>query len=108
MALLGPEGLERVAAACHANTVRLAEKLSALPGVSKVFSRPVFHELVLRLNKPAKQVLAELAQRNILGGFDLSEHYPELGHSLLVCATETKTAADLDAYTQQLRRILAT
>ncbi len=108
MALLGPEGLERVAAACHANTVRLAEKLSALPGVSKVFSRPVFHELVLRLNKPAKQVLAELAQRNILGGFDLSEHYPELGHALLVCATETKTAADLDAYTQQLRRILAT
>ncbi len=108
MALLGPEGLERVAAACHANTVRLAEKLSTLPGVSKVFSRPVFHERVLRLNKPAKQVLAELAQQNILGGFDLSEHYPELGHALLVCATETKTAADLDAYTQQLRRILAT
>ncbi len=105
MALLGPEGLERV---CHANTVRLAEKLSALPGVSKVFSRPVFHELVLRLNKPAEQVLAELAQQNILGGFDLSEHYPELGHALLVCATETKTTADLDAYTQQLPRILAT
>jgi glycine dehydrogenase subunit 1 len=108
MALLGPQGLERVAAACHANTIELADKLSALPGVSRVFSRPVFHETVLRLNKPVKQALAQLAEQNILGGFDLGEHYPELGHALLVCATETKTAADLDAYTQQLRRILST
>ncbi|MCL4315956.1 MAG: aminomethyl-transferring glycine dehydrogenase subunit GcvPA, partial [Gammaproteobacteria bacterium] len=107
MTLLGPEGLERVATACHANTVRLTEKLCALPGVSKVFTRPVFHETVVRLNKPVRQVLAQLAQQNILGGFDLGEHYPELGNALLVCATETKTAADLDAYAEQLRRILA-
>src|SRR3569832_594715 len=33
MSLLGAEGLERVAAASHANTVRLKEKLTALPGV---------------------------------------------------------------------------
>ncbi|RJQ49398.1 MAG: aminomethyl-transferring glycine dehydrogenase subunit GcvPA [Gammaproteobacteria bacterium] len=108
MALLGPEGLERAAAACHANTARLTEKLCALPGVSKIFGRPVFHEMVVRLNKPVKPVLAELARHNILGGFDLSGHYPELGDALLVCATETKTAADLDVYTQQLRRILST
>ncbi len=106
MALLGPEGLERVAAACHANTHRLMEKLCTIPGVSRVFSRPLFHEVVLRVNKPARDVLKALAANNILGGYDLSAHYPELGDAILVCATETKNDADLDAYAASLRRIL--
>lgn len=106
MALLGPEGLERVAAACHANTGRLVERLSAIPGVSRVFNGPFFHEAVLRVNKPARDVLTALAADNILGGYDLSAHYPELGEAILVCATETKNDADLDTYADSLRRIL--
>ncbi len=106
MALLGPEGLERAAAVCHANTVALLKKLTAIPGVTQVFSRPVFHEAVLRLNKPAREVLHALEQDNVLGGYVLHEHYPELGDAMLVCATETKSAADLDTYATQLRRIL--
>jgi glycine dehydrogenase subunit 1 len=43
-------------------------------------------------------VLAAMADHGILGGLDLSERYPELGHALLVCATETKLAVDIDAY----------
>ena len=48
-----------------------------------------------------------LAQRGILGGFDLSRHYPELGHALLVCATETKTAEQIATYRRVLASILA-
>jgi glycine dehydrogenase subunit 1 len=36
----------------------------------------------------------------------LTEGYPELGHALLVCATETKTAADIAAYASALQDIL--
>jgi glycine dehydrogenase subunit 1 len=36
----------------------------------------------------------------------LVEHYPELGNAILVCATETRTAADLDSYRSHLQRIL--
>ncbi len=107
MALLGPEGLERAAAASHANTVALLGKLSAIPGVTRAFSRPVFHEAVLRLSKPVSRVLRELEEANLLGGYALGEHYPELGDALLVCATETKTAADLDRYATELRRIMS-
>jgi glycine dehydrogenase subunit 1 len=32
--------------------------------------------------------------------------YPELGHALLVCATETKTPADLQKYADHLGRIM--
>jgi glycine dehydrogenase subunit 1 len=107
MALLGPEGLERAAAASHANTVALLEKLTAIPGMTRAFSRPVFHEAVVRLNKPVREVLHALEKDNLLGGHALDEHYPELGDSILVCATETKTTADLDTYAAHLRRIMS-
>ena len=56
------------------------------------FTAPRFHEAVLLLDRPVAPVLAALARRGILGGLDLTERYPELGHALLVCATETKLA----------------
>ena len=60
MALLGPEGLERVAAASHANTLALVEKLTAIKGVTRVFNRPVFHETVLRLDMPVSETATAL------------------------------------------------
>ncbi|MFQ5546217.1 MAG: aminomethyl-transferring glycine dehydrogenase subunit GcvPA, partial [Acidiferrobacterales bacterium] len=107
MALLGPEGLERVAAQCHANTQALVAKLTAVTGVERVFARPIFHEAVLRLNAPARGVLDSLETEGILGGYDLSPHYPELGEALLVCATETRTPQDIDNYAMHLERILS-
>ena len=106
MALLGPEGLERVAAQSHANTQRLVDMLCAIPGVSRVFQRPTFHETALRFDKPAQAILQALATDNILGGYDLSAHYPELDQAVLVCVTETKLDTDLDAYATSLQRIL--
>ncbi len=107
MSLLGPEGLKRVAAASHANTRSLLEKLSAITGVQRVFSAHCFHEAVIQIDAPAGEVLRALQAQGILGGYDLSGDYPELGNAILVCATETKTAADLDLYAQQLARILS-
>jgi len=102
MSLLGPEGLERVAGACHANTRTLIERLTSIDGVEPVFNRPVFHEGVLRMNRSVADVLRALAADGILGGFDLTQHYPELGDALLVCATETRTTADIERYRERL------
>jgi glycine dehydrogenase subunit 1 len=107
MALMGAEGLERVAAACHANTAALVEQLCAIPGVAPAFDRPVFHERALRLPAPAGEVLRLLAAHNILGGYDLAADYPELGSAVLVCATELRTAAEIAQYAQKLGRVIA-
>ncbi|MBD3812103.1 MAG: glycine dehydrogenase, partial [Betaproteobacteria bacterium] len=107
MSLLGPQGLAKVAANSHANTVALADKLAAIPGVTRAFASPFFHEVVLKLNDNARDVLRALRAQGILGGLDLSGWYPELGQAILVCVTETKTAADLDHYAQQMERILS-
>ena len=106
MSLLGAEGLERVAATSQQRTRELVEALTALPGVSLRFPGPRFHEAVLELETPVEPVLEGLAARNIVGGYDLSPHYPDLGNALLVCATETRTAADIDAYAKALAEVL--
>jgi len=106
LALLGAAGIARAAAASHANTQALLQRLTGIPGVERVFGAPFFHEAVLRLPRPAAGVLQALRQRGMLGGLDLAPHYPELGHCLLVCATETKTENDLAAFETALREVL--
>jgi len=107
MALLGAEGLERVAAACYANTRDLAARLNSIDGVEPLFDRPVFHERALRLPAPADEILRALAAHGLLGGYDLSREYPELGDAVLVCATELRTEEDLDIYGDKLARVIA-
>ncbi|HET9864516.1 MAG TPA: aminomethyl-transferring glycine dehydrogenase subunit GcvPA [Steroidobacteraceae bacterium] len=106
LSLLGPEGLARVANECHRNLGELVGALTRLKGVKLAFEKPRFHEAVLLLDRPVAPVLAELARRGIVGGFDLSADYPELGNALLVCATETRTAADIKAYADALAETL--
>ena len=106
MALLGVDGLRRVATASHANTQALAKLASAVSGVKLSFSSTNFHEVVLQLPKPSAAVLASMAEQGVLGGFDLQPHYPRLGNAILVCATETKTDEDLQSYVDALRHAL--
>lgn len=107
MSLLGPEGLTTIASNSHANTHLLKQKLTALDGVEPVFDRPEFHETALRLNKPVNEVIERLSQQGIIAGFDLSADYPEIGNALLVCATETKTEQDLDAFARALETAIS-
>jgi glycine dehydrogenase subunit 1 len=106
LALLGAEGLRNVAAASHASTATLIERLSRVAGVTRRFASPVFHEVVLTFPAPAGQLLAKLRSRGVLGGYELSRDYPELANSVLVCATETKTATDIERYAQALTESL--
>ena len=102
----GLGGLRRVALQSHANTRALADRAAALDGVRVAF-RDFFHETVLVLDRPVAPVLEALAQQDVLGGYDLSADYPELGAALLVCATEQRSPADIDTYVNALRDTLA-
>jgi glycine dehydrogenase subunit 1 len=106
MSLLGPKGLEAVAQASMQRTADLIAALGKVPGVKRAFTAPHFHEAVLILDRPPAAILAALARRGILGGLDLSDRYPELGHALLVCATETKLGADIDGYAAALAEVM--
>ena len=87
--------------------MKLQRMLCELDGVERTFSAPYFHEVVVSLDTPVKGVLETLSKQDILGGFDLSTDFPELGNALLVCATETKTDADLQTLREALAGALA-
>jgi glycine dehydrogenase subunit 1 len=107
MSLLGTDGLAAVARQSAANTAKLVAGLTSIDGVERLFDGPSFHEVALRLERPVGPVLEALAAKNILGGYDLGADLPELGNALLVCATETKTDADIGAYVEAMREIFS-
>ncbi|MFL6619150.1 MAG: aminomethyl-transferring glycine dehydrogenase subunit GcvPA [Povalibacter sp.] len=106
MSLMGSQGLEQIAATCQTRTSELVKALTAIPGVKLAFSGPRFHEAVLQLDRKVSDVLEGLAQRGVVGGYDLSGKYPELGNALLVCATETRTAEDIQTYAKALAEVV--
>jgi glycine dehydrogenase subunit 1 len=106
MSLLGPRGLVQVASACMERSAQLVDALTRVNGVRLAFDRPRFHEALLLLDRPVRGVLEALAARGIVGGCDVSGDYPSLGNGLLVCATETRTAEDVEAYARALADIM--
>ncbi|AOU97154.1 glycine dehydrogenase (aminomethyl-transferring) [Acidihalobacter yilgarnensis] len=105
MAILGPEGLARAAGSSYANTHALVDRADAL-GVRPVFTGDYFHEVALRLPRPAADVLAAMAADGIQAGYDLGKIDSSLDNALLVCATETKIPEDIDRYIDSLKRAL--
>ena len=106
MSLMGPEGLKRVAAQCHANTRLLAQKLAKLSNIKVLSTQPYFHEIVVQLTKPVQPVLAKLAAEGIQAGYDLSAKFPELGNALLICSTEVHVEEDINELVQGLQKVL--
>ena len=106
VSLLGAEGLGRVAGMAHRRTTELCTVLCELPGVERVFNRPFFHEVVIRLDRPIAPLLDMLADQGVFGGLDLTASHPQLGNALLLCATETKSEADIVRYRDLLAEII--
>ena len=109
LALLGEEGLTRLARLNHAAAVALAERLEAVPGV-RIVNRTFFNEFAVRLPCPAAPAVEALASRGVLGGIPVGRLYPdrpELADLMLVAATETATEADMDRLALGLAEVLS-
>ncbi len=108
MTLLGEAGLTRPARVNHANAVKLADALAAVPGV-EVLNGTFFNEFTVRLRRPAAHVVEALAERGVLGGVPVSRLLPGAGLDdlLLVASTEVNTDEDRAAFAAALKEVLA-
>jgi len=94
---LGPQGLREVALQNLRKAAYAKDRLAKVPGCSVRFRGPTFNEFILRTQKKPAGLLAKLRKQQIIGGLELGRFYPELADCLLVCVTEQKTRADIDA-----------
>jgi glycine dehydrogenase subunit 1 len=109
MSLLGEKGLRDVAMANHARAVQTAEALSAIPGVT-VLNEAFFNEFTLKLSKPSRDIVRDLAEQNVLAGVSLGRLFPDhqsLEHGMIVAATECTQDKDIDALVTALTGALA-
>jgi glycine dehydrogenase subunit 1 len=106
LSLLGEDGFTRLARINHANACALAGRLAQVPGVS-VLNDGFFNEFTVRLPRPAAAVVEDLAARGVLGGVPVSRLFDgELPDLLLVAATETNTADDIETFATALTEVL--
>jgi glycine dehydrogenase subunit 1 len=109
MTLLGERGLRDLAALNHSLAVTAADRLARVDGIS-VINDAFFNEFTIRLSKPARQIVRNLAGRGILGGVSLARLYPgstALENGLVVAVTETTTVEDIEALAVALEGELA-
>ena len=108
MSLLGGEGIAQLAAVNHGRAQATAAALASIPGVS-VLNDAYVNEFTVILPSDAREAVAALAERGILGGVALGRLYPTesgLHGGLLVTATECTTDEDIAALVSALKEVL--
>jgi glycine dehydrogenase subunit 1 len=108
LSLLGEAGFRRLAELNHAAAVTLAGKLGGVRG-ARVLGEAFFNEFTLALPRPAAPVVEALVAKGVLGGVPAARLWPErpeLANHLIVAATETNTAAEMDLFARALAEVL--
>jgi glycine dehydrogenase subunit 1 len=107
MAALGKTGLRRLAEVNAQRAHYTRQRLCAMPGIRPAFDAPTFNEFVLRTPVAPDDLNAQLWQRGILGGLALGRWYPELPDGWLVCVTEARTRAEIDALVAAVSEVMS-
>ena len=105
LSVLGPDGLADVAQRCLDNAHYLHGKLLEI-GLKPLSNRPFFMEFAVVTPRPASYYIEALSAKGILPGYDLGSFDPSLNHTLLCCATEIFSKAQLDQFVSEMRDLL--
>lgn len=109
MSLLGEAGLVRLARLNHERACKLADALSAVPGV-EVLNDTFFNEFTVCFAKPATDIIDALVTKNILGGVPVSRlepDKPDLENLAVLAATELTSDSDIAVLAAALTEVLA-
>jgi glycine dehydrogenase subunit 1 len=97
VAVLGPQGLRKVALENIRRAKQLAERIDPLESFeAPAFPGAHFNEFVVRSEIPYHRVHKALLAAGVHGGLPLTAHFPELGEAALFATTEVHTEADYE------------
>ncbi len=104
---MGKEGFRQVACCNAQRAGELYDGLTGIKGVHAAFDRPFFNEFTVVLDKPVGAVQKALMEEKFIAGLDLEKYYPLMKNHLLLCATETKTSDNVQAFVAAFKKVMA-
>ncbi len=106
MAAMGRQGLRRVAELSYHKAHYAAARINEIDGFEVLSTWPFFKEFVVKCPAPVSKVNDYLIDEwGILGGYDLSQDYPQMENAMLLCVTEMNTREEIDALIEALQEI---
>jgi glycine dehydrogenase subunit 1 len=105
MSLLGKNGLRQVAELCFHKAHYAAGAIASLPGYSLWSLTPFFNEFVVQTPAPVSEINDLMLDHDILGGYDLSQEYPDHSRHMLIAVTEMNTRAQIDQLVEVLSEV---
>ena len=105
MALMGKEGISKVAELSTRKSHYLAEQINGLKGYELMFSAPFFKEFVVKTPVAPAKLIESLLDEKIFAGIDLSSYDYGLENCMLVCVTEKRTKEEMDKFVNSLSNV---
>jgi glycine dehydrogenase subunit 1 len=105
LALMGKNGLYKIAELCIQKSHYLAEQIAGVDGFSLKYDRPFFKEFVVQSEQNVSTVINKMRLHGILAGIPLGEVDENLADCFLCSVTEKKSREELDHYSQTLSHL---
>ncbi|MFM8319970.1 MAG: aminomethyl-transferring glycine dehydrogenase subunit GcvPA [Chloroflexota bacterium] len=105
MSIMGKQGLKEVAELCYHKAHYAAQAIAQVPGYKVWSDAPFFNEFVIETPAPVAEINEHLLEHNILGGYDLSQDYPELENHMLIAVTEMNSREEIDLLVDVLSEV---
>lgn len=101
MAAVGGTGIRKLARLNYDKAEYLKQALKEA-GFKIRFARPTFNEFTVQAPAGFEMVYKRLLDQKIVMGLALGPYYPALSNHYLICVTETKSKADLNALLKEV------
>ena len=105
LALMGKNGLKKVAELCYHKAHYAADQIDLLEGYEVQRDKPFFNEFVVKCPVSVEAINSELINRGIIGGYDLGQDYPHLQGHMLLAVTEMNRKDEIDALVAALSEV---
>ena len=101
MTALGKKGTKQMAVQ-NIQKAYYAKQVLKQRGLEIIFDGPSFNEFVVKLPVSYQEISDKLFNKQMIGGYDLGQTYPELKDHMLVAVTELRTKEEIDAFANEM------
>ena len=106
LALMGKQGLPRVAELCIQKSHYLAEEIQKIDGFSLMFDQAFFKEFTVRCPLPPETIIQAMFKEKIFAGINLKRFDYDIEDGLLIAVTEKRTKVEMDRFVEALKRLV--